>query len=377
MAPKDRLVRSEVAYEIKGVSFYCYLLVAVMIAALMVSRRPSGWRSCLWLVVVFLLLLAPAAIRCDIGTDYWKVYAPLIDNGLLHQDGTLEQWEPAINAICELIIENDLNTQWFFVVCSGITCLCAILSFPKKGFAWCVPAFFVLGYLPSFNVVRQMTAVSVSMLAFSLYLRKKTGWALLVFCTAVLFHKSIVLCVPFVAFAFLIRNLKPWVQICCCLGLAVLLIVANPVQMALDIVEKVPVVNRYLSYESQDQYMESGVKSGLGLALWCAVELALGVFILLRGRGRFYRLTGVFCLLALLVKIAGAKVYIVDRLSLFAEAILPFALSFAWRLRRSAVDAVILLGVAGLILLAFVYNYGFDFRAPGPNEILPYRTIFD
>ena len=358
-------------------SFYCYLLAGVMLAALMVSRDLGSRRGWFWRFVVFSLLFVPAATRSEIGTDYWRIYAPLIDNGLFHQDGTLELWEPAINAICELIIRYDLNTQWFFVVCSGITCLCAILSFPKKGFVWCVLAFLVVGYLPSFNVVRQMTAVSVAMLAFSLYLRKKTGWALLVFCSAVLFHKSIVLCVPLVALAFLSRNFKPWALICSCLGFAVLLIVANPVQMTLDIVEKIPVVNRYLSYESQDQYMESGVKSGLGLALWCVVELTLGVFILLRGKGRFYRLTGIFCFLAFLVKIAGAKVYIVDRLALFAEAIVPFALSFAWRLRRSAVDAVIVLGVAGLILFAFVYNYGFDSKAPGAHEVLPYRTIFD
>lgn len=358
-------------------SFYCYLLAGVMLASLMVFRDPRSRWGWFWRFVVFSLLFVPAAIRSEIGTDYWRIYAPLIDNGLVHQDGTLEQWEPAINAICELIIRNDLSTQWFFVICSGITCLCVILSFPQKGFAWCVLAFFVLGYLPSYNAVRQMTAVSVSMMAFSLCLRKKTGWALLVFCSAILFHKSIVLCIPLVALAFLIRKLKPWALICGCLGLAVLLIGANPVQMALDIVEKVPVVNRYLSYESQEQYMESGVKSGLGLALWCVVELTLGVFILLRSRGRFYRLMGVFCLLAFLVKIAGAKVYIVDRLSFFTEAILPFALSFAWRLRRSAVDTVVILGAAGLILFAFIYNYGFDFKAPGSNEILPYRTIFD
>lgn len=358
-------------------SFYCYLLAGVMLASLAVSREARGRWGWFGRFVVFALLFVPAAIRSEIGTDYWRIYAPLIDNGLFHQDGTLEQWEPAVNAICELIIRNDLNTHWFFVICSGMTSLCAILSFPRKGFAWCVLAFFVIGYLPSYNAVRQMIAVSVSMLAFSFYLRKRAGWAFLMFCSAVLFHKSIVLCVPLVALVFLSGNLKPWTLICYCLGFAALLIVANPVQMALDIVEKIPVVNRYLSYESQDQFMESGVKSGLGLALWCVVELTLGVFILLRGKGRFYRLTGVFCLLAFLVKIAGAKVYIVDRLSLFTDAILAFALCFAWRLRRSAVDAVIVLGVAGLILFAFVYNYGFDSKAPGPNEILPYRTIFD
>lgn len=362
---------------IDAVSFYCYLFAGAMLASLMVACGPSRWQSRLWRFAVVLLLFVPAAIRCDIGTDYYRIYAPIIDNGLCHADGAYQEWEPAVQAICQLIIREGLATQWFFAITAAITCFAAVMSFPRKGFPWCVLVFFVVGYLPSYNIVRQMLAVSLSMLAFSLYLQRRVLWSILFFVAAVLFHKSIVLCVPIVVLAFSACRFPPSALLCCCLGLAVFLALANPIQIALEVLERIPVVSSYLSYESRENFMESGVKTGLGLVLWCVVELALGTFILLRGKGRCYRVTALLCLMAFLVKLASAKVYIIDRLSLFTEAILPFAMCFAWRLRRGVADTLLVLGVAMLVVFALIYNYGFDSKAPGAHEVLPYQTIFD
>ena len=325
---------------------------------------------------VFLLLFVPAAIRYGIGTDYFYTYVPGLD--IVASTGENAQWEIGFLAICKAVLYLDLPDQWMFGIASFLTCALALAAFPRRGFAWCILGFVVAMYLPSYNVVRQELSVAVCLFAFSLHLRRKEALAIVVFVSAMLFHTSVIILFPLVVIAECALRFQAKVIIGMGAVFAIVILVCHPLDVFMRVISFVPVAESYLSYENSDGYMGSGVaNSGLGFLSWYVVWLVQGFFLLLKSKSRQGREIGVWCLMALLVKIVGSQVNIFARVSLATDAVLPFSLSLMPRRVRTLTEKLAFAGVVLLLLILFFHDYGFNSNVHGSGEVLPYRTIFD
>lgn len=357
-------------------SFYFYQLICSTVIAEAVSIWRRHWISVVPFCLVFVVFFLPAAIRYGIGTDYFYIYVPGLD--MVATTGENSQWELGFLTICKLVLYFDLPDQWLFGIASFLTCFFALISFPRKGFVWCVLGFAVVMYLQSYNAVRQELAVAFCLVAFVHHLRQKNFLASVLFLSAFLFHTSTVILVPIVAGVQQSLRYQCKTIVGASVAIAIFIWIFHPLDVFMRLISLVPFAESYLEYENSDGYMGTGVaNTGLGYLLWYVVWFTQGVFLLLKCRSRQGREIGVWCLVAFLVKLVGSQVNIFARVCFATDAILPFSLSLMARRVRSTPEKFIFTGIVLLIVVSFLRDYGFNSNVQGTGEVLPYRTVFD
>lgn len=148
-------------------------------------------------ILAFLVVVVPNAIRFEIGTDYLN-YVKIYED---FEHGELAAFEPGFVAIIKLLQSLGLSADWLFIVVSFFIYFFVFLSYPSR-YKYLANAFFlVIYYLISFNLLRQVMAISVAMFAISSFLEDDKSvkyYIWIYFCS--LFHVVglLFLFVPFV-----------------------------------------------------------------------------------------------------------------------------------------------------------------------------------
>ena len=357
-------------------SFYVYQLVVVLILGHMASRcRRTSLAWWLFWSLVFLSLFVPAAIRYDIGTDYYKVYVPEFFS--TEPDMGVNRWEPGFVAIADFVLNHRLDVQWMFAISSFITYMLVLLAFPRKGFHLCLFGYFVACYLSSYNGVRQHIGIGFALLAFMFQGRGQ--WVLPIFLVACgcLFHLSLAICLPIAIGVMIAGKMRTKALLAVFAAVFLLSLAFNPVQVALDIANKVPVLAKYTVYAIKEEQMAKSGTTGLGHLLWIMIFLVQAVLLLFRTKSPFNRRIAIWCLVAVVFRAMNIHATILERFYMTASAVLPFSLMATKRACKDFRDKIIFCGIVFMVLLAFFHSYGFDSNVTGPDEVLPYRTIFD
>ena len=197
---------------------YLFLLIGVLFVFQLLSRIVgNGWA----LFVVWLIMSLFAGFRdYGVGTDttfYSEAYMieaqnlNIKDFFLQNTDGVRDRGYLALNWFASCM-SDDYWLIWFLT--EALILLSTILAFRKLGQKYvlsiplCIVVYFFLFYQMSFNLMRQMCAVSVSLLAYMYALEKQwTKYVLLTF-LAVSFHSSATLsvCFPFLCMFSEIEN---------------------------------------------------------------------------------------------------------------------------------------------------------------------------
>lgn len=172
---------------------YNAILLAACAAALCV-RCTDGWREWMWRTVLLLVMVLPAALRYNIGTDYANyVY-------IFHSpNGSLLSTEIGFRLINRVVIALGGSVQWMFAVVALLTYLPLAFGLRRNRILPVIALYMLTLYLSSFSAIRQMLAITWVLVALVRYLDdQRVGHAYLGIVCASFFHLSALIVLPFV-----------------------------------------------------------------------------------------------------------------------------------------------------------------------------------
>ena len=166
---------------------YIFIYAAACASAFCYSKSKDKISGVVFLLLTFMFLFIPAALRYGIGTDYLN-YKRIILNGFQHHkyDAFESGWIP----ILKLIDCLNLDVHWFFVGTSFLTILFIFLSAEKEDFYLVILCYVPFAYIESYSLVRQSLATVIGMYAIKQWINNKRIKSILFVAIAFSFHKS-------------------------------------------------------------------------------------------------------------------------------------------------------------------------------------------
>ncbi len=172
---------------------YNAILIAACAAAFCVHCA-TGWREWLWRTVLLLVLLVPAALRHNIGTDYAN-YAAIFYS----PNGMLLHTEMGYILLNRLVRAMGGSAEWLFATVALLTYAPIAYGLRRNRILPIVAMYMLILYLPSFSLIRQMLAVTWVLVALARYLDDgRVGVTYFWIVLASLFHISALLVLSFV-----------------------------------------------------------------------------------------------------------------------------------------------------------------------------------
>lgn len=157
----------------------------------------------------FFIICFPAAVRVDVGTDYWS-YVLLYNNPEIFAYAG-----PGFSAFIEILNNISSDPRLFFVISSIIIYGNITWSFFKnsRDFAFSLLLFIIMeDYFVSMNVIRQYMAVALLAPAYiALERDKKIFFFLIVIIASVVFHSSSIISLGLIFFVIKKRNRFQWI----------------------------------------------------------------------------------------------------------------------------------------------------------------------
>jgi hypothetical protein len=207
--------------------------------------------------VVFLALFLPASLRYGTGQDYFG-YVNNFNNIETSTYGEIG-WVLLNRGISYL----GLSSQWIFVFSSFLIYFPICFVIKRKNFFYSIVFYVILEvYFKSFNIIRQMIAMSFIICAFNALEFKKYVSFLRWLIIACLFHLSTIFILPFLPFLDIKFRKHITLIIITIIGVFVC-IKFNIFEIALYIFDKLHI--KYASYEfSRYAAMRTSIGTGLG-----------------------------------------------------------------------------------------------------------------
>lgn len=178
-----------------SVYFFVYIVSAIF--SFCYSKTKDKSASIVFLIMTFLSLFLPLALRYEIGTDY-ENYRRIIYNSFAKNK--FDEFEIGWVPLLKFIYNFNLDIQWFFVISAFFSVLFIFLAVGKRDFWLAIPCYVSIAYIESFSLVRQALAVSICMFVIKLWTNRKYLKSFIFLTIAFLFHKSTILFVFFLPF---------------------------------------------------------------------------------------------------------------------------------------------------------------------------------
>ena len=159
------------------------------------DKTPIVRKICL--ILAFLIVVIPSAIRFEIGADYLSylnLYERIVSGDIP------EKLELGFVLITQILSNLGLSSEWLFIVFAILIHAFSFAAYPKQRKYIFHFFFMLLMYFESFNILRQMLAVTITMYALKIYsLDNSYLKFLLKIMLAGLFHKIVLifLIIPF------------------------------------------------------------------------------------------------------------------------------------------------------------------------------------
>lgn len=244
-------------------SIYFFIYIISFIFSYCYSKCKSKDVRIVFLILTFLSLFLPLALRYNIGTDY-KNYVSVLEpamRGYYNDD-----WELGWNILITFMRKFQINIHFFFVFGAFFTILFVMKTLSREYFYLCIPIFVSVQYLESFSLVRQALAVAILMYALKTYSERRRFKGILLIALACCFHESsfvLFLVLPFFELKYKYIN-----NYTCCLVFGTIYIALQILHLGEKILVKsfsfIPLIAVYMSSQF-NQATKMG--SGLGLLL--------------------------------------------------------------------------------------------------------------
>ena len=170
-------------------AFYIGLFSIVSLFSYFYTKSKTIDGDVLLIVLVFLVMFIPAALRYGIGTDYFS-YVDMFNRINYNYYNIFYRFDPGFIFLSKLVFLLRLDVQWVFIIMSFFTYLFLIISVKKKYFFLIIPFYFLFFYLQSYNVIRSALVISIGYFAYNQFEKKKYFSSILCLTLALLFHVS-------------------------------------------------------------------------------------------------------------------------------------------------------------------------------------------
>lgn len=316
-------------------------------------------------VASFFVLLIPAAIRFNVGSDYMSYLEWF--KGIATGEDTY--FEPAFVFIIDMVAYMGLHPQWVFAFTSCITLLFVFLAIYKGSTNPALSVFLFIAmafYFISFNIIRQFVGVAVVLFSFGYILNGKFIKYLLLVLGAGLFHMTAYIMIPVY---FLLRFVRKKVTY--------LTIIAS---MALASLFKDNLMDIFLSFYPIYQ----GREDFLGRMIFSEIFIGIGVLSLLLAaflvktkkmnlKNDLDRIIFNVIFLSLSAHLLLAWIPAINRLLYYIDIlyviVLPLLIS---RIPRRVYRILITTAIGGLLVIYLFISIYLN----GSYDVIPYQTIF-
>ncbi|WP_435331846.1 EpsG family protein [Morganella morganii] len=229
----------------------------------------------IFILLSFLLIFIPSAIRYNIGTDY-RVYVEIFESLKQHE---LLYLDPGFRYINEIIIYFKLPAEILFFITSFLIYFFIFLSLPSKGKYVYLIIFITSTYFVSYNLVRSSIALSICAYSVILYYKKNNIFAyILLILLASTMHLSALLFISIPIVSFILRPYA-YIHYRYLIFISLLIIFIFKNAILLFILKNIIPIIGYDQYLSLELYMSAPkINSGLGILLRAMPLLALLVF---------------------------------------------------------------------------------------------------
>ncbi|RAU32251.1 EpsG family protein [Pantoea sp. RIT413] len=171
-------------------SIYILVLLFSAVFAFCYQNSKSEF-SFFFLLIIFLILWVPAAVRYGVGTDYYR-YIRMVESVRLGYVAT----EYGYYIINFIVMYLNASPQWVMVITSFIILLFSFMAIKKENAFFAFYIFVCLFYLPSMSLIRQAIGVAIIAWGVTQYVDGKKTICFLTIIIASFFHVSMLLMLP-------------------------------------------------------------------------------------------------------------------------------------------------------------------------------------
>lgn len=350
-------------------SLMLYLLVFALSSLLI--HFGSKRKSKLLIVIAILIPALLAGFRDQVGTDFQAYVWMYQDLSAISLSDFFQNYssqiEIGVYALANISSFLTGNYLLFFLLLSFSTLLFFYLGLkrfnvPHIGLAFFL--FLVISFPSSFNIARQLLAISIIFYASSYILERRLWKYILWVGVAALFHKTAILFIPVYLIGKLIR--KDTVL----RGTQLLAMVFILAILCLSVPAIVDVASSFSMFEKYIKYQASDSAKGYVLLVKSAI---IGIFLLFYRHLkhiRYFALFFVFSLLELVISIAALNSIDISRMALYFSVFVPVLLTYVVDIfgdrvgKHVATSLTIIYGI--LYFITFYYLLG-------SSDIFPYN----
>ena len=309
-----------------------------------------------------LTLFIPSALRYGIGTDYVNYNA--IFNRIMSR-GFSGHTEIAWQVLNIIIGKLKLPFQGVIIISSALT-LIPLIKTAKKDFFIIIVLFSCLYYLNSYNITRQILAMSLIWAAYLFILEKKYIHTFLLIILATLFHTSSLLFIPIFLFSEFIPLTKKRTIVLFIIFVVSFIFASNYI---------IPYIMK-LKYSGENFIYYSEVIISLS-KIFKAIPRFIVLFLILyfidENKAEKREINYIYWLILSLAisDISGMSYLIFQRIRIYCFIAYLASFKILW-LNTEKKEKIV-----NLFLLAFIIaNYLVRFLWVGSAEVIPYTSIF-
>jgi hypothetical protein len=346
--------------------YNCLLFFSVLFAYLSVIINDKTVSN-FFFIFSMMVLIIPSSVRYGIGTDYFNY--EYIYNTIAFGGGELET-EPFFWLINYIVSLFDGGVNWVLAISSFLFVVFTYKSFDKQTLVLGVFFSFLMLYSDSYNAVRQVIAVAISLYATSFIINEhKRGTAifLALILFGSLFHYS---CLFSVLTLFLLRIKIPRLL---SISIFIFFWFLSPIIAGKLLTFPLVAATKYAVYADMDEF-SSSLELGSGVGFLLQISPALLVVFLKEKifeddfRQKFY---GNAALFLIVIKMMAIHLVILYR---FVDSFDFLYILLMVELCRNYTKSWFHLGVAAFSIFIGLLFFEY-FLVKGINEIVPYKMI--
>ena len=172
------------------VLFYSFILFSSTFFVYVAEKERTQIGRIFFCGLAFLLVFIPSAIRYDVGTDYLNYLEIFNGSNPSNNFESYRTREPLFYFINWFLKNIGAHFQWLFVVFSFLISIIAFKAYPTKN-AWLIHfLFFSSLWIASFNIMRQVLAITWCFLALVSFFNKNYRSFFVLTIIGSLFHQS-------------------------------------------------------------------------------------------------------------------------------------------------------------------------------------------
>lgn len=355
---KIRVNRKRIAIRIKTHTFTCFPIADV---------------------TIFFILTIVAAVRCNVGSDYYNYY--VFFNSVTSRYNSLSEIFSssifngyyALSYIVKLVSN---NRYIIFTVVAVIFYyyLFTMIRNESEDYEVSLWCYMYLGFFAnSLNIIRQYFAMTFVLMAYFSWKRKKPVFTLLFCCLSIMFHYSAIIAIALFIVATFIEPTKLMGQLIWIVGIISGILLPSFLEIIFKLLSSASGYAKYVSWDRNNQIRLQLAVIGSCIVYSILLKMILDKRTLIKKRHyqKYRELTLLF--VGLLINIIGIRMWVLARIGMYFNMMYIFILPTYFKCLDESEYQKKRLFIYSLL---FVYSIFISIFL-GENEYYSYSTIFN